>query len=235
MIFPALCALHTQLSLQFAMHFTICLLSLFGLLPVLHCSYDVIAPAQNLTAYLLARQKRHQLIYLSGSSIRLLLGPVIGVQLDDPVKWRSFVEFMAVHLGGYNLPSAPLYPWDKWDAVFSRSLKEKIRQLDASHEDDTRLFAYAALEHYMDNASSVPGRGRQCLLRAMCENAQVHHHVGIIAELLNLLLTPGKARLDQHYKEAHAAGLAGVDCLHQFHGCPRGASFLDELTVDVNY
>ncbi|EDW19573.2 uncharacterized protein LOC6583429 [Drosophila mojavensis] len=234
MILQALFALHTQLSLKFAMHFTICLLSLIGLLPVLHCSYDVIAPAQNLTAYMLARQKR-QLIFPRGSSIRLLLVPVSAIQLDDPYKWRSFVAFVVVHLGGYNLPSAPLYPWDKWDSVFSRSLKEKIRQLDESHEDDTRLFAYAALEHYMDNASSIPGRGRQCLLRAMCENAQVHHHVGIIAELLNLLLTPGKARLDQHYKEAHAAGLAGVDCLHQFHGCPRGASVLDELTVDVNY
>ncbi|TDG48536.1 hypothetical protein AWZ03_005080 [Drosophila navojoa] len=217
------------------MHFTISLLLLICLVPVLHCSYDVIAPAQNLTAYLLARQKRHQLIYQSGSTIRLVVGPVIGVQLEDPVKWRSFVQFMALHFGGYTLPSAPLYPWDKWESMFARSLKEKIRQLDASHEDDTRLFAYAALEHYIDNASSVPGRGRQCLLRAMCENAQVHQHVGIMAELLNVLLTPGKARLEQDYKEAHAAGLAGVDCLHQFHDCPRGASALDALTVDVNY
>jgi len=33
------------------------------------------------------------------------------------------------------------------------------------------------------------GHGRQCLLRGICENAQVHHHVGIMAELLNVLLT----------------------------------------------
>lgn len=171
------------------MHFTICLLSLICLVPVLHCSYDVIAPAQNLTAYLLARQKRHQLTYPSGSTIRLQVGPIIGVQLGDKVRWRSFIEFINLHFGGYTLPSAPLYPWDKWESMFARSLQEKIRQLDALHEDDTRLFAYAALEHYMDNASRVPGRGRQCLLRAMCENAQVHQHVGIMAELLNVLLT----------------------------------------------
>lgn len=171
------------------MHLTTCLLLLICLVPLLHCSYDAIAPTQNLTTYLLARQKRHQLVYQNGGSIRLVVGPVMAVQLQDPVVWRSFVNFYVLHFGGYTLPSAPLYPWDKWESVFARSLKEKIRLLDASHEDDTRLFAYIALEHYMDNESNVPGRGRQCLLRAMCENAQVHQHVGIMAELLNVLLT----------------------------------------------
>ncbi|EDW70154.1 uncharacterized protein [Drosophila virilis] len=216
------------------MHLTSCLLLLVWLVPWLEASYDVISPTQNITAYLHARQKRHQLLYQNGGSIRLVVGPVMAVELQDPVAWRSMVNFYVIHFGAYTLPSAPLYPWDKWESVFARSLNDKIRQLDASHEDDTRLFAYTALEHYMDNASGVRGRGRQCLLRAMCENAQVHHHVGIMAELLNVLLTPGKARLEEAYKEAYAAGLAGVDCCEQFHECPRGASALDAFTLDVN-
>lgn len=45
---------------------------------------------------------------------------------------------------------------------------------------------------------------------------------------------PGKTRLDDAYKDAHAAGLAGVDCLQLFHDCPRGESVLDALAVDVH-
>ncbi|KAH8405344.1 hypothetical protein KR222_005841 [Zaprionus bogoriensis] len=219
------------------MHIISCGLSLLLLLyvlPSLNACHEVIAPVQNLTAFLHARQKRNQLIYQNGATVRLVVGPVMGVQLADPVVWRSVVNYYILHFGAYTLPSAPLYPWDKWESILARSLSEKIRQLDASHEDDTRLFAYTALEQYMDNASGVPGRGRQCLLRAMCENAQVHHHVGIMAELLNVLLTPGKTRLADAYKEARAAGLAGVDCLQQFDKCPRGESVLDALAVDVH-
>lgn len=165
------------------------LLSLSSLVPLLDASYDVIAPMQNLTAYLHARQKRHQLVYQNGATVRLVVGPVMGVQLADPVVWRSFVNYYILHFGAYTLPSAPLYPWDKWESIFARSLSEKVRQLDESHEDDTRLFAYTAVEQYMDNVSGIAGRGRQCMLRAICENAQVHHHVGIMAELLNVMLT----------------------------------------------
>ncbi|XP_034102334.1 uncharacterized protein LOC117566851 [Drosophila albomicans] len=217
------------------MHILLRLLSALCLLQLLHAAYDVVAPTQNLTAYLHARQKRHQLVYPNGATIRLVVGPVMGVQLDDPVVWRSFLHYYTLHFGGYSMPSTPLYPWDKWETIFARSLNEQIRQLDASHEDDTRLFAYTALEQYMDSASGVTGRGRECLLRAMCENAQVHHHVGIMAELLNVLLTPGKAFLGDVYREAHAAGVAGVDCLRHFPGCPRGDSVLDAFALDVSH
>ncbi|KAH8302474.1 hypothetical protein KR044_007330 [Drosophila immigrans] len=216
------------------MHRLIRLLSALCLLPLLHAAYDVVAPTQNLTAYLHARQKRHQLVYQNGATIRLVVGPVFAVQLQDPVVWRSFLNFFVLHFGAYSMPTAPLYPWDKWESIFARSLSDQIRQLDATHEDDTRLFAYTALEQYMDSAGGVTGRGRECLLRAMCENAQVHHHVGIMAELLNVLLTPGKASLGDDYREAHAAGVAGVDCLRQFHGCPRGDSVLDAFALDVS-
>ncbi|ALC44290.1 CG14829 [Drosophila busckii] len=211
------------------------LLLLICLLPLLQAAYDVIGPTQNLTAFLHARQKRYMMVYENGATVRLVVGPVMAIQLKDPVAWRSFLNFYVLHFGAYAMPSAPLYPWDKWETIFERSLHEKIRQLDATHEDDTRLFAYSALEHYMDNASGREGRGRACLLRALCENAQVHHHVGIMAELLNVLLTPGKARLQDCYKEAYAAGSAGVDCLQQFASCPRGQSVLDAFAMEVTH
>ncbi|KAI8041134.1 hypothetical protein M5D96_005386 [Drosophila gunungcola] len=160
-------------------------------LPWVKSAYDVVEPTvgQNITEYLHARQKRHQLIYRNGGTIRLVVGAVMSTQLEDPVVWRSMVYYYVLHFGAFTLPSAPLYPWDKWETIYARSLQEKIRSLDESHEDDTRTFAYAALENYMDQVSGSVGRGRQCLLRGICENAQVHHHHGIMAELLNVLLT----------------------------------------------
>ncbi|XP_017009567.2 uncharacterized protein [Drosophila takahashii] len=208
-----------------------------GLLPLVKSAYDVVNPSvgQNITEYLHARQKRHQLIYRNGGTIRLVVGPVLATQLEDPVVWRSMVYYYVLHFGAFTLPSAPLYPWDKWETIYARSLQEKIRSLDQSHEDDTRTFVYAALENYMDQVSGSVGRGRQCLLRGICENAQVHYHVGIMAELLNVLLTPGKTRLDLAYTEALAAGKAGIDCLSHFSDCPRGESVLDAYAVEVDY
>ncbi|XP_016955384.1 uncharacterized protein LOC108028229 [Drosophila biarmipes] len=208
-----------------------------GLLPLVRSAYDVVdlSVGQNITEYLLSRQKRYQLIYRNGGTIRLVVGPVMATQLEDPVVWRGLVYYYTLHFGAFTLPSAPLYPWDKWETLYARSLQEKIRSLDESHEDDTRTFAYAALENYMDQVSGSVGRGRQCLLRGICENAQVHHHVGIMAELLNVLLTPGRTRLDISYTEALAAGKAGIDCLSHYSDCPRGESVLDAYAVDAEY
>ncbi|EDW93720.1 uncharacterized protein LOC6533282 [Drosophila yakuba] len=206
-------------------------------LPVVRSAYEVVGPpvGQNVTEYMHARQKRHQLIYRNGGTIRLVVGPVLATQLEDPVVWRSMVYYYVLHFGAFTLPSAPLYPWDKWETIYARSLQEKIRSLDESHEDDTRLFVYAILENYMDQVSGSVGRGRHCLLRGICENAQVHHHVGIMAELLNVLLTPGKTRLDVSYTEAFAAGKAGIDCIAHYSDCPRGESVLDAYAVDMDY
>ncbi|XP_017043028.1 uncharacterized protein LOC108089361 [Drosophila ficusphila] len=206
-------------------------------LPWVKSAYDVLDPSagQNITEYLHARQKRYQLIYRNGGTIRLVVGPVMATQLEDPVVWRSMVYYYTLHFGAFTLPSAPLYPWDKWETIFARSLKEKIRTLNESHEDDSRVFVYAALENYMDRVSGLVGRGRQCLLRGICENAQVHHHVGIMAELLNVLLTPGKTRLDPGYKEAFESGKAGIDCLSHYSNCPKGESVLDAYAVEVDY
>ncbi|XP_034655608.1 uncharacterized protein LOC117893202 [Drosophila subobscura] len=211
---------------------------LYGcLLPLAGAVYDVLVPTgtHNLTDYLQTRQKRHQMIYRNGGTIRLVVGPVMATQLEDPVTWRGLLYFWTLHFGGYTLPSEPLYPWDKWESIYARSLQEQARRLDASHEDDTRLFVYDVLEKYMDQESGSVGLGRQCLLRGICQNAQIHRHVGIMAELLNILLTPGKALLDFSYTEAHSAGLAGSHCLEQFAECPRGKSVLDAFAVDVDY
>ncbi|XP_030385842.1 uncharacterized protein LOC115632736 [Scaptodrosophila lebanonensis] len=214
------------------MHFLTRCLLLCCFLPYMDAGYDMIGPVQNLTALLHARHKRH-LTFGNGGSIRLVVGPVFPVALGDKKPWRGILILYNIHLGIYTLPSEPIHPWDKWEEIFARSLQRRIQELDVMQEDETRLYAYIALEHYMDhNQSGGPSVGRRCMLRSICENAQIHHHVGLMAELLNILLTPGKTRIDEEYKEAYAAGLAGVDCLEQYSECPRGQSVFDHFSVD---
>ena len=52
--------------------------------------------------------------------------------------------------------------------------------------DETREFLYLVLEKLMN---AKHGHGKECLLRAICENAQIHHHVDLFSEILNVILT----------------------------------------------
>ena len=118
------------------------------------------------------------------------IGPSIPVRLDDPVNWRSLVCSYSLQGGHYALPTKPWYPWDKWENLYARSNQHSQQNehiLPKYETDDSRLFVYSALESFINQNSN--GNGRECLLRTICENAQIHHHVGIMAEILNAILT----------------------------------------------
>lgn len=51
--------------------------------------------------------------------------------------------------------------------------------------DDSRLFAYILLEALMERQH---GNGHRCLLRSICQNAQVDEHVGILSEIMDVIL-----------------------------------------------
>ncbi|TMW49138.1 hypothetical protein DOY81_005793, partial [Sarcophaga bullata] len=76
------------------------------------------------------------------------------------------------------------------------------------------------------------GHGKECLLRAICENAQIHHHVDLFSEILNVILTPGKGDVDAVYGQAYDMGRAGADCFRFFKQCPKGFSLLDQYLYD---
>lgn len=111
------------------------------------------------------------------------------VRLDDPVSWRSMVCSYTIQGGQYSVPTEPLYPWDKWENTFARSLnqmKSKFENYGDYEQDESREFVYTVLENYMSRNNA---NGHQCMLRAICENAQVHHHVDVFAKVLNIILT----------------------------------------------
>ncbi|XP_060651638.1 uncharacterized protein LOC132788322 [Drosophila nasuta] len=193
--------------------------------------------AHNLTEFLLHRQRRG-LIFQNSGSLKFSIGPSMPIPLGDPVSFRSAVLSYTLQGGTYSLPTTPIWPWDKWEVTFARSMQQMRRNIErhtagggVRYADDARLLAYIALEEYLGRRNNDMTVGRQCLLRSICENAQVHHHVGIFSEILNIVLSPGKADLDNSYHDAFAAGQAGANCLGLFKACPRGLNFLDELLM----
>ncbi|XP_061388287.1 uncharacterized protein LOC133323369 [Musca vetustissima] len=122
--------------------------------------------------------------------------------------WRQLVMLYNFHYQ-YGLPPKPIYWWDKWD---KRNLNGNLGPLTYSEDefqtDEAQLFLYTFAENLMHRHG---GNGRECLLKAICENAQIDVHQGLYAELLYRFLRPHR-NLDSYYVDAWHMGLKGVDC-----------------------
>ncbi|KAH8366339.1 hypothetical protein KR200_000173, partial [Drosophila serrata] len=211
------------------------LLLALGLLSLL--SLGLGSDYRNLTEFMKHRQKRW-LIYQNSGSMKFSIGPSLPIPLEDKVTFRSCVLSFTLQGGTYSLPTSPIWPWDKWEGTFARSLVQMKRNIErhtanggVRYADDARLLVYTALEEYMGRRNNDMAMGRQCLLRSICENAQIHHHIGVFSEIMDIILSPGKAELDNSYHEAYAAGKAGANCLQRYRTCPRGLNFLDGLLI----
>ncbi|EDW93719.1 uncharacterized protein LOC6533281 [Drosophila yakuba] len=193
--------------------------------------------SRNLTEFMGHRQKRW-LIYQNSGSMKFSIGPSMPIPLGDKVSFRSCVLSFTLQGGSYSLPTSPIWPWDKWEGTFARSLTQMRKNIErhvanggVRYADDARLLVYTALEEYIGRSNNDHSVGRQCLLRSICENAQIHHHIGVFSEIMDIVLSPGKADVDNAYHEAYAAGRAGANCLGLYRTCPRGINFLDGLLI----
>ncbi|XP_075163175.1 uncharacterized protein LOC142235802 [Haematobia irritans] len=192
-----------------------------------------IGAANNLTAFRQRHRERRGLIFTNGGTIKFSIGPSMPVPLDDPVPFRSMVCSYTLQGGQYTIPTEPLYPWDKWENTFARSMKQKTEEfeLHGKYESDgSREFVYILMEEYMGRNNA---NGHQCLLRAICENVQTGQHNGLFAQILNVILTPGHENLDKSYVMAQQAGRYGVDCQKLYYLCPKGQSLLDQYVNEV--
>lgn len=150
------------------------------------------------------------------------------MDLGDPVPWRDMLGLLNFH-AQYNVPKNALYPWDLWEKYDRNfdSVNEDFSRAETFSVDESRLFLYEFLKNFM-NKKGVDGEA--CIQRAFCENAQIDHHDGLYADILDTLLTPGK--IDDPYEDAYNAGTAGVDCNKLFKECPRGDSIFDQIALD---
>jgi len=150
--------------------------------------------SRNLTEFMGHRQKRW-LIYQNSGSLKFSIGPSMPIPLGDKVTFRSCVLSYTLQGGSYSLPTSPIWPWDKWEGTFARSLTQMRRNIErhvanggVRYADDARLLVYTALEEYMGRRNNDRSMGRQCLLRSICENAQIHHHIGVFSEIMDIVL-----------------------------------------------
>lgn len=106
------------------------------------------------------------------------------MNLGDKKPWRALncnYNFQAQ----FAVPQKPTYWWDKWDGRSLADAKLQYNKDGTYHSDESRRFIYALLELYADRRSK---NGKQCLLRAICENGGVDDVEGMYAELLQVVL-----------------------------------------------
>ncbi|XP_075162148.1 uncharacterized protein LOC142234836 [Haematobia irritans] len=176
---------------------------------------------RNLSHFVEHRQKRG-LIFQNGGIAKLVMGPIFPIDFGDPINWRALICLVNIHVGEFKVPDSPLYPWDKWENIYARTQSSDNNW----KPDDSREFIYHVLEYFMERTH---GSGRECLLRSICENAHVDHHMDLFGDILNAILTPGKEILDPVYREAYKYGKNGIDCFQYYTSCPKGLNFLDQF------
>lgn len=160
---------------------------------------------------------------------------------------------------GVNLQAQYLAPdqsfYNPWQ--LSRSLKRKPATNVKPESDYSREFIYSLIESVMnrwvrlstDSLGTGPKlnrflcrfrhrkNGRACLQRAICEVSQHplsgngHGFIGHIADAIFIPPKGSTSVPGDVYYAAHLAGVAGVDCLHQFPECPPQDGILERMSI----
>ncbi|XP_073811841.1 uncharacterized protein, partial [Musca autumnalis] len=159
------------------------------------------------------RQKRH-LIYPKQGVFKLNFGYGYPIDLGDHRPWRTLAVANNLQFN-YGIPTTALHWWNSWHV---RALQNKfdgvnylgpvMEPLNNFEKDEPQLFLYTWMENLMTRQNE---NGRECLLKAICENAQIDVHQGLYAEILYRFLRPHR-NLESHYVNAWQMGLDGVDC-----------------------
>ncbi|XP_014604919.1 PREDICTED: uncharacterized protein LOC106787236 [Polistes canadensis] len=153
------------------------------------------------------------LLYPSGSVFQITLGASIPVRSNK----RGSIVFSSGFQYNYYLPS------NVSDFESTIVLSRHIRDLDLR---DT----YTRIEHFLEEYGW--GNGRECLLRSICELAEVpllRKDDDIIVEAIHFILTPSEdlatsinsthRNVEELYRDAERLGKSGVDCTLTYPDC----------------
>lgn len=110
------------------------------------------------------------------------------MDLSDKRPWRQLVLTMNFQYQ-FPVPARPWYWWEKWSrrqfpAALSAS-QSSLYEHKPSDKDEAQELLYLMFENFL-NSRQI--NGRQCLLRLICENAQIHGHHGVYSEILHRVL-----------------------------------------------
>ncbi|ALC41367.1 CG13869 [Drosophila busckii] len=180
----------------------------------------VLGSAANLTAWRQQRRQKRFLIFENGGIVKAVTGVSLPVDFMEINAWRQLVWLMNFHYQ-FAEPTTPIYWWKLWSGrELKGPLKLNKKQVQPAPEsfvlesevDVPQLMLYEFAVQYMNQLGQ---RGSDCLQRLICENAQVHEHSGLYAQLLHRLLSPHKS-LSTHYLDAYDMGTHGIDCRHAY-------------------
>lgn len=143
------------------------------------------------------------------------------VELEDPISWRV-LQLNLNFLAQYALPTQADQLYDLFEN-YQRSGQQDL-------EDTGRTLIYESLISFMNRQGT---NGKECLRKAICENAQIQHHEGIFAEVINVILTPG--RVNDPFKSDYESGRIGVDCQSSYPQCAQGDSVFDRCFLDGSF
>ncbi|KAJ2949439.1 hypothetical protein O0L34_g15357 [Tuta absoluta] len=182
------------------------------------------------------REKRQinsiPLVYPYGATYKLL----VGFSLPVPMKEISLafgVNFQFQYVQFQNISELSRY-------YFYNTVSRQQREATLKEKRNERLTFYKAFE---DLVTSKGMNGRDCVLQAICEAAQVPvEEEGLFGEIVHTLLTPDyghtpfedsdlewKEAISQ-YKDAATAGRQMFHCPSIYNGCPEGQRVMELVT-----
>ncbi|CAD7091045.1 unnamed protein product [Hermetia illucens] len=180
----------------------------------------------NLTSKRSLQRDKRFIVFLGSGVHKFVCGVSIPVSLEDKKPWRSLGAVYGFQ-GEYPVPVTPIYWWNKWEGRSLAEVKMQYNKNGSYKPDESRIFIYALIEFYLNRAGK---NGRQCLLRAICENALIDEFGGIIGEVISAVLKPSDDS-DDEYQDAYKAGRYGAICTTMYPECPQGQGLFDGLTV----
>nr|XP_032514708.1 uncharacterized protein LOC116768158 [Danaus plexippus plexippus] len=184
------------------------------------------------------REKRQinslPLVYPYGGTYKLLIGFAAPVHVENYISLLFAANFQYQYLQIQNISSLSQY-------YFIKEVSREERDADLLSRRDERLVFYKSLADMLE----MKGFGGQdCVLRAICENAQYPlEDEGLVGEILHILLTPdyGYSAFEKQdsdwsdvmsmYKDAATAGKQMFNCGYIYNGCPEEQSLLDLISV----
>lgn len=115
---------------------------------------------------------------------------IVNVALNDATAWRSLICTYSLEGAQQLLPKKSEGKAARSRATVTTTInrinKRFIKDQKKIGRDDLfREFIYKILEGVFEKNNV---NGRQCLLRLICENAQIRQHTGLLTQLLNVIL-----------------------------------------------
>lgn len=159
------------------------------LIPLLLVNVCVLTTAfqtHNISEWREVRRQRRHLIFANGGINKLVGGFSYPVDLGDKKIWRQMNcawNFQAQ----YSPPTAPLYWWDKWDGRNLMQARRLYDEFGTYVEDQSSKFIFLAIEMFLNRRGN---NGQECLLKAICENAQAFDVVEtVISAMIKRIFT----------------------------------------------